>query len=63
MAKAAKKKIDKLGTSEIAGPLRNRIVGSGEEDPENCSPTRKTGGAIRRTRSSPSRDCSKRSAG
>jgi hypothetical protein len=34
MAKAAKKKIDKLGTSEIAGALRNRIVASGEEDPE-----------------------------
>jgi len=34
MAKAAKKKIDKLGMSEeIAGPLRNRIVASGEEDP------------------------------
>jgi hypothetical protein len=34
MAKAARKKIDKLDTAEIAGPLRNRIVASGEENPE-----------------------------
>ena len=32
--KSGEKKIDKLETSEIAGPLRNRIVASGEEDPE-----------------------------